>query len=61
MGERMSDAEKTTKYELARLALALMVLGYEPRPGETLEEFVARCERILKTRETERDRVSLAA
>lgn len=59
----MSDAEKTTKYELARLALALMVLGYEPRPGETLEEFVARCERILKlkTRESERDRASLAA
>lgn len=35
-------------YDLARKALALLVLGFEPRKNESIEGFVARYEPELK-------------
>lgn len=40
--------ENKNIYDLARKAIALMVLGYEPRKNESIEGFVSRCESDLK-------------
>lgn len=35
-------------YDLARKALALLMLGFEPRKNESLDGFVSRCESELR-------------
>lgn len=47
--------KRESVYDLARKATALLILGYEPRKGESIEDFVARCESELKKLALARD------